>query len=464
MKKTSVRSLLPVLFMAGFSSNASAAGFAIAEQSGKGLGSAFSGGAASADDASTVWYNPAGMTKFSGTHISAAMHGIFPKAEYTDKGSILNPALTGGAPVPLTGKNASGDKNALVPNFYMTHSVNDRMSVGFGMNAPFGLVTDYDSDWIGRYHGLRSDVATVNLNPSFAFKVSEQFSIGVGFSAQYIDVKLSSTIDTSAACLAAAGRGEVPLATCAGLGLTTPGNPGTDSQVRFEGDDWSFGYNLGALFEPMEGSRIGLHYRSRIKHDLSGAAEFFYFAPGPAGFGAAAGLSNQTITAGLDLPESVSISGFHQINPQWSVQADITWMNWSRFEQLKINFASGRESITPEDWDDTFRYAIGTTFTMNDKVTLRGGLAFDETPIKNAALRTPRIADEDRIWLAIGGSYALSDSASIDVGYTHIFVDDPEIDYITNFPNTPHFEDSSLLKGTYDASVDIVSVQFNLEF
>ncbi len=464
MKKVSVKTIFPALILAGAVSNVFAAGFAISEQSVKGLGSAFSGGAASADDASTVWYNPAGMTRFSGTHISAALHGIFPNADYTDTGSILNPGLTGGTPVPLTGKNFDSAKNAIVPNFYMTHSINDRISVGFGMNAPFGLVTDHDGDWIGRYHALRSDVATVNLNPSVAFKVNDRFSVGIGFSAQYIDVKLSQSVDMSAACLSAASKGLVPLSTCAGLGLTTPGNPATDAQSRLEGSDWSFGYNIGFLFEPMEGTRFGLHYRSHIKHNLDGAVEFFHSSPATAGFAAAAGLVNQPASAGLDLPESVSVSGFHQINSRWSVQGDITWMKWNRFNELAITFANGRDSVTPEQWDNTLRYAVGTTFAMNDKFTLRGGIAFDETPIPNKELRTPRIADQDRIWVAIGGTYHVSDTISLDLGYTHIFVDDPQIDYVSNFPSTPHFEDSSLLKGTYDASVDIFSVQANIEF
>ena len=341
----------------------------------------------------------------------------------------------------------------------MTHSLSDRLVVGLGMNAPFGLVIDYDSDWIGRYHALRSDVATVNINPSVAFKVNNQFSVGFGVSAQYIDVKLSQAIDMSAACLAGA-----PIATCAGLGLTTAGNPATDAHTRVEGDDWSWGFNFGFMYEPTEDTRLGVHYRSRVIHKLTGAAEFMFNTPATAGFGAIAGLTNQTITADLDLPESISISAFRQVNDQWSVQTDLTWMKWSRFDELRIDFASRPDSVVEEQWENTLRLAIGTTYKLNNKTSLRGGLALDQTPISNEELRTPRIADADRVWVAVGGSYSLSDSASVDIGYTHIFVEEPDIDYITNFPATPHAVDSSLLRGSYDASVDIVSVQFNMEF
>lgn len=459
MKISTAYPILLTSMMASFSSNVDAAGFAIAEQSVKGLGTAFSGGAASADDAATIWYNPAGMTKFSGTQISAGLHAIFPKAEYSDTGSILNPALSGGTPTSFNGRDFHGDKNALVPNFYITHALNEKTVVGLGMNAPFGLVTDHDSDWIGRYHALRSDVATVNLNPSIAFKLNDQVSFGVGISAQYIDVKLSKSIDMSAGCLSALGA-----APCAGIGLATPGNVGTDSSVRLEGHDWSFGYNLGVLFEPQPNTRFGLHYRSHIKHALSGSAEFWHPNPAAAGLAAMSGLTNQTINASVDLPENISVSGFHQLNKKWSIQGDITWTRWSRFDELRIDFATGREDITPEQWDDSWRYAIGANYYHDDKLTLRGGISFEETPITDASLRTPRIADADRIWLAIGASYEMTETLSVDLSFTHLIIDDPSIDYVKNFPNNPHAGDSSLLKGDYDASVNILSAQFNMVF
>ena len=460
MKISSVASILPALILAGFTSNVSGAGFAIAEQSVKGLGTAFSGGAASSDDASTVWFNPAGMTQFSGTHVSQAIHGILPNADFTNSGSTTHPAF-GGA--PLSGPGFDSGKNAIVPNLYLTHKINETVYVGLGMNAPFGLVTDHDKNWVGRYHALRSDVATVNINPSIAFKLNDQFSIGYGVSVQYIDVKLSNAIDMSATCLA------LSPAACGAAGLTTPGNLATDSEARVEGNDWSWGFNVGVMFEPAQGTRLGAHYRSKIGHKVDGAAEFFHTHPGAAAFAAGAGtlLSNQRISAALDLPESLSVSAFHELNPKWSVQGDVTWVKWERFDELRIGFESRPDSVTPEQWDNTLRYSLGTTYKMNDKLSVRGGVSFDETPIPSKELRTPRIADEDRIWVALGGSYSISESASIDLGYTHIFVKDPEIDYRTGPHSAPSADSpipESILIGEYDASVDIISVQFNMAF
>ncbi len=472
MKNTQIKSLLPVLILAGASSNASAAGFAIAEQSVKGLGSAFSGGAASADDASTVWFNPAGMTQFSGTHLSSALHIILPDGEFKNNGSTTNPRLGGAA---LSGSDNNSAKDALVPNFYITHSLNDRMVVGLGINVPFGLVTDHDPDFVGRYHALRSDVATVNLNPAFAYKVNNKFSVGFGVNVQYVDVKLSNAIDMTGTCLSLAGAGRILAANCTATGLANPANigtVGTDSQVRLEGDDWSWGYNFGFTYEPTPDTRLGVHYRSKVSHDVTGAAEFFHPHPGAAAFAsglAAAGqplLSNQTLDASLSLPESVSISAFHQVNPQWSVQTDLSWTKWRNFEELRISFPSRPDAVTPEQWENSLRYAVGTTYKVNNKFSLRGGLAFEQTPIPSAALRTPRIADEDRFWVALGGSYNFTDNMSIDLGYTHIFVNTPEIDYTTGPHAAPEAGalPESILVGKYDASVDIVSIQLNVAF
>ena len=246
---------------------ASAAGFAIIEQSVKGLGSAFAGGAASAEDGSTVFFNPAGMTRLRGTVIEGAGHIIVPQAEYTDGGSTLNAAVGGGA-IPGSGSKDAGVAGA-VPNLYYTRDLFEGVKFGLGINAPFGLKTDYSDGWVGRYHAISSALKTVNINPSIAHRYDNGLSIGVGVSAQYVQARLTNALDQSTICLARIGA-----AGCAGLGLTTPGSRATDGHIDLDADDWSFGYNIGLLYEFDENTRVGAHYRSKISHTLEGNADF----------------------------------------------------------------------------------------------------------------------------------------------------------------------------------------------
>lgn len=434
--------------------DAPAAGFAVMEQGVKGLGNAFAGGAAAAEDSSTIFFNPAGMTRLSGRRIEAAAHLILPSARFEDRGSVLNPglpaALGGGGPIS-GGDGGNGANVVGIPNTYYMHSFSDRFKAGVGLNAPFGLITDYEDGWKGRYHALRSDLRTVNINPAVAYRVNDWLSLGAGFSAQYMRVVLSNAIDLSTVCLA-----RLTPATCAGAGLATPGNPASDGLLRLSGTNWGWGYNLGLLLEPTDATRIGLHFRSRVKHDIDGRADF----EAPAALIAATGAFTATgAKASLDLPETLSVSAHQQLSRQWAVMADVTWTRWSRFKELRVDFANPSQptSITPQGWRDAYRYSAGVTYVHNDAWTFRAGAAYDETPVRSPELRTPRVPDADRYWIAAGASYRMSERASIDVGYTHIFLDDVRIHNAE--PATGH-----LLSGRYESHIDILSAQFNWRF
>ncbi|HYL18911.1 MAG TPA: outer membrane protein transport protein, partial [Burkholderiales bacterium] len=192
---------------------ASAAGFALIEQSPSQVGNAFAGGAASAEDASTIYFNPAGMTQLSGKQIVVGVHGIKPSAEFNNSGSHLNAPLTA---FPLTG-GTGGDAGswAAVPNVYASWQLSPQWFIGLGINSPFGLSTDYDSNWVGRYQGITSDLMTVNINPSIAYKINDKISVGAGVSAQYIDVDLKKAIDFGTICNAGA-----PIPAGCGVALT----------------------------------------------------------------------------------------------------------------------------------------------------------------------------------------------------------------------------------------------------
>jgi long-chain fatty acid transport protein len=396
--------LAVTLVLAGSVNLAHAAGFALIEQNASGLGNAYAGQAAAATDASTVFFNPAGMTYLPDRQVVVVGHLIRPQAEFT---GTVSPAIGGG-----NGGDA-GDL-ALVPNAYLVYRLTPDVHLGVGMNAPFGLKTEYDPDWKGRTQAVKSEVKTINLNPSIAWKASETLSLGAGMSIQYAEATLTNS--------------------AGGAGLAT-----------VKGDDYGWGFNLGALWQVSEATRVGLAYRSEVEHTLGGDV----------GFSAAATL-NGPVNADVTLPDSASLSLFHKLDSRWDLLADITWTGWSDFKELRIVRTNGNVLGTPteENWDDSYRYSLGANYRLNDRLTLRGGLAFDETPVSDA-FRTARIPDEDRTWIAFGAQYRLSRKSAIDIGYAHLFIRDAAIDKAEN---------GVTLAGSYEASVDILSAQLTLGF
>lgn len=398
-----VNRLAAGLVLAGCTHLAHAAGFALIEQNASGLGNAYAGQAAAATDASTIFFNPAGMTYLPDRQVVLVGHLIKPQAEFS---GTVTPAIGGG-----NGGDAGG--LALVPNAYYAFRLTPDVHLGVGMNAPFGLKTEYDASWKGRTQAVKSELKTINLNPSIAWKASESLSLGAGVSIQYAEATLTNL--------------------AGGAGLAT-----------VKGDDYGWGYNLGALWQVSEATRIGLAYRSEVEQTLAGDV----------GFSTAATL-NGPVNAVVTLPDSASLSLFHKLSPKWDLLADVTWTGWSDFKELRIVRNGGAVlAVTPENWDDSYRYSLGANYHLSDKLILRSGVAFDKTPVSDA-FRTARIPDEDRTWIAFGAQYRLSPRSVVDVGYAHLFVKDASINKT---------ESGVTLTGTYDASVDILSAQFTHSF
>ncbi|WP_438971182.1 OmpP1/FadL family transporter [Methylophaga sp.] len=424
--KLNIQKLSAILLLSSASSAAWSAGYAIQEQSVTGLGRAFAGSAAVAEDASTIFFNPAGMTYLKKTEMDVGLNYIKPKSEFRNDGSAV-PDLGGAGGFSgqaLTGGDG-GDAGheAFVPNFYLSHPVNDKVTIGLGVTAPFGLVTEYRDDWVGRYFAVKSEMLTANFNPTIAIQATDKLSLGFGVSAQYIDVKLTQMADLGA-------LGGAPQA--------------ADGKVKLGADDWGYGYNLGLLYQATEDTRVGLAFRSKISHTLKGD-------------GTLKDASGNTqvednVQADVDLPESLSLAIHHRINTKWSVSADATFTRWSRFKELNIQSDGGQlSSIKPEDWENTMRYGLGVDYKHSNKWTFRAGIAYDETPVPSAERRTARIPDNDRKWVSLGATYHYSENIILDAGYTHLFIDDPKINETD--------DDGYNLNGEYDASVDLLGVQ-----
>jgi long-chain fatty acid transport protein len=419
------------------SGSAFGAGFALVEQSVSGLGNAYSGGAASAEDATTIFFNPAGMTRLNSNQFIMGAHVVIPTVEFHNEGS------THVSGAPLTGDNG-GDAGVtkLIPNFYYSRKLSDRFAVGLGINAPFGLATEYDDDWVGRYHAIESDLMSININPAIAYKVTDKLSIGAGVSAQYIDVKLTNAVDFGTIGFFAGVPGLLPQA--------------NDGSVELEGNSWGFGFNLGLLYEFTKNTRVGVAYRSAIDQDLDGEADFKKV---PAALRPT--FRDDDVSADITFPDSLSVSFFHQFNPQWMVMADFTWTDWRHFKDLVVEFDDNLPpSITTENWQDSYRTSVGVTYVPNDTWKFRAGTAYDTSAVEDKEHRTPRIPDSDRLWAALGFGYQVSKAVSLDMGYAHLFINDPEIDKSA----TGEDQLRGALKGTFDADIDIISAQLNITF
>jgi long-chain fatty acid transport protein len=441
-------------------SPAQASGFALIENSASGMGNAFAGAAAIAEDASTVYFNPAGMTRLQGNQISGAIHLISPQADFSNDGSTT---LTN---ADLSGSDADGGVSATVVNFYYVNQLSNDWSFGLGINAPFGLSTDYGEDWVGRYHATKTDMLTININPALAVKANKNLSIGVGFNFQYVDATLENHMDSAAICLDLASKfGVGGLCAAGGTDLTVGnvGNASFDSTQSLSGDDWSWGVNVGMLYDFDAKTRIGVAYRSGVNHDLAGDVDFTIDSRLQGvidNLGFYSGLlSDSAITTHLELPDTLSISLVHEMDPKLTLLGDLTWTGWEKFNELRIKFTNPvqSDSIIPEDWNNSWRLAVGVNYKADAQWTYRGGVALDQTPIATAEQRTPRIPGNDRKWLSLGVGYQVSSDMSIDVGYSHLFVSDADI--ANEDPSFGH-----TLTGSYENAVDILSAQLNMTF
>jgi len=429
-----------------------AAGFALIEQSVSGMGTAYAGAAATADSVDTLYFNPAGMTRLPGTQGGVGVHLVLPQNKFKNEGTTF---VTGGL-IP-GGDGGDAGSLAAVPHLYLTNQINDRTWLGLAINVPFGLTTEYDDDWVGRYHAIKSEVKTLNVNPSLAFKASDRVSLAVGVSAMYLSGEFSNAVDFG--LLNVLNDPSNPLyGWDGGLAGRKPGE--ADGKLVIDGDSWGFGFNLGALFELSEETRIGVHYRSEVEQNIEGHAKVTLPEnPGILGYV----FHDTKAEASVDLPATASISAFHQLNSEWAVMADYTWTGWSSIPELRFDFANSvPDGVTTFDWKDTDRLSLGATFRpASAGWTYRFGVAYDESPIRDAASRSARLPDNDRVWLAIGAGFEPKKDLKIDIGYAHLFIDDPEI---AKTGLEPEDVTRGALNGSYDSSVDILSIEARYVF
>ncbi|MGB1238675.1 MAG: OmpP1/FadL family transporter [Pseudomonadales bacterium] len=414
MKPTFSRRLSPLVtaILLASSSSVFAAGYQLKEQSAEGQGNSFAGQTAKAYDASTVFFNPAGMSRLERDQIQGNLTYIAPTADYLH-GSFS------GANTPFSETNQDGGVSAFVPASYGVWKLNEKMHFGFAINAPFGLSTEYDRDWVGANANVKSEITTINLAPSLSYKVTPKFSVGASLQIEKAEGELTREVTT-------------------GLNTSTPS--------ILQADDIGFGYTLGALYQYSDKGRIGFNYRSQVKHDLEGTVNIV-------------GVAKFDASTDLTLPAVASVGIFHEVGERWELLADISWTGWSSFDKLVIEENSPQSVADIEFfWSDTIFTSIGANYKYSDDLKLKFGIAYDQSAA-NDKYRTAGIPDADRIWASVGASYDLSKDATVHFGYSHIFGKGAKVSDSRTSAALP-----VSYSGNFDSSVDILSLGIDYKF
>ncbi|OLF52552.1 OmpP1/FadL family transporter [Pseudomonas chlororaphis] len=391
MKKVTLKTTLS-LAVAMASTQLFASGFALNEQSISGMGTGFAGRSSSADDASTVFGNPAGMSRLKRQQVTGGVAAIDASTDINDASGSQR-GTNKGDMVPFTA----------VPMAYYVKPIDDQWAFGMGVYAPFGLITDYESNFQGRNFGSKSEVKVVTFQPTVSYAFNDKVSIGFG-----------PTINRIAGTLESA--------------LTTPLSP-NDGNVKIKGDDIGYGYNIGVLVQATDTTRVGLTYHSKVKYKLEGHTEVSPGAGTPSAL-----LKGARYDASLDIttPESADLSVTQEVNDAWTLYAGTTWTRWSRLKDITVNndgvTASSGGLLAPsalnsvkeeQNWHDTWAYAIGTSYKLNKEWVLRTGLTFDQSPTNNTN-RSPRIPTGDRTIFSLGAGWSPTDDLTIDVAYSYL--------------------------------------------
>lgn len=388
MKKVMLKTTLS-LAVALASTQIFASGFALNEQSISGMGTGFAGRSSSADDASTVFGNPAGMSRIKRQEVTGGIAAIDASSDIKDAQGA-HPGTNKGDMVPFTA----------VPMGYYVKPIDDHWAFGLGVYAPFGLITDYENGFQGAGFGSKSEVKVVTFQPTVSYAFNDKVSIGFGPTINRIGGTLES---------------DVPL-----FG---------DTHVKIKGDDVALGYNFGVLVQATDTTRVGLTYHSKVKYKIEGHTDISAGANSPSAL-----LKSNRYDASLKIetPESVDFSVTQQLTDAWTLYAGSTWTRWSRLKDITVNndgvTAAQGGALSPalfgtiteeQNWHDTWAYAIGTSYQLNKQWVLRTGLSFDQSPTNNTD-RSPRIPTGDRTIFSLGAGYNVTDDLTIDVAYSYL--------------------------------------------
>ncbi|MBJ2260377.1 MULTISPECIES: OmpP1/FadL family transporter [Pseudomonas] len=391
MKKVMLKKTLGLAITLA-SSQVFASGFALNEQSISGMGTGFAGRSSSAEDASTVYGNPAGMVRLDGQQITGGL-AVIDATSNISQASGSSSGSNKGNMVPLTG----------VPFAFYTQKLNEQWAAGFGLYAPFGMVADYEKGFQGKAFGSKSEVKVITLQPTVSYAFNDKLSIGFGPTINRVSGTLESDINLP--------------------------NPGLASNnIKIKGDDTALGFNAGVLLQATDSTRVGLTYHSQVKYKLKGHTQV---TKGANVHDALLSSGRYDASLKIDTPESWDFSVTQDVNADWKLYAGATWTRWSRLKDITVKnegvsysdgaYAQALLSTIKEEqnWHDTWAYAVGTSYRLSKQWVLRTGLTLDQSPTNNTD-RSPRIPTGDRTIFSLGAGYDVLPNMTVDVAYAYL--------------------------------------------
>lgn len=446
--------------------NARASAFQLHEDTAAGMGRAYAGSVTAGDDASVVVNNPAAMMDLQGTYFQADVTAVNFSANFT--GSAQDAFGN-----PISGGNGGNAGTTLpVPALFFETQLNDRWHIGAGFNVPFGFQTEYDSNWVGRYNAVNTKLRSLDGTLSASFSVTDNFSLGASVIAQRTSATLSNAINFNAVAQSvvaqAAAAGAITPVQAAALSQEAEAivPPGSDGYANMTGNDWSYGWQLGAYWKVTAQDKLALDYHSRVGQKLSGNVSFNVpdnvqaLLASPQVAPLLAGATPFVDTAGsasLTTPATASLSYWHQAE-KFGVGIDVAWTQWDVLKQLVVNYANPAQPPTIQtfNWGNSWFASIGGDYYATDKLTLRAGVGFDTTPT-SAVTREPRVPDATRTLASVGLGYKLNDRFELNASYMHIFVNTASIDGATSATG-------DVLTGSFDDKGNVLSLSAQYKF
>ena len=390
------------------------------------------------------------------------VHSTFNLISATNSnGQSVYPADTGGTYA----------KNAVIPHGYLSHQINDQLTFGLGLFVPYGSKISYDDNFVGRYYGSGVDFKSLNINPSLGFKLNERHRFGVGLSAQYLDIGLNQSQNLPAVAYGTCLAGGGPPNICQGVASAYANV--ADAKVNISGTNWGFGFNLGYMFTPNEGTHIGLAYRSFINQTLHGTAQFTIpsnlpgGATSPINAGIQTALANGNASNPLTTPESVTLDVYHELNTRWAIMADMTWTRNDRLQNIVINMPTAqipnRQVTQTTAWQNSWRTSIGTSFKVNEQWTMRSGYMYDQSPVADPKYALTVLPDASRQMASFGTSYQIDPRNTFDLAYSYIKLKPASINRTDDDYNNNNGSPGTLT-GSYHTHVNLFGIGYSHKF